>query len=158
MAVQSSSDNQKWEAIGETKQQGDCGVAGLVHFTVSVKKSARYFKVTLKKSPDVSRQLLAEFCVVPTGESKTEQMVSETTPFRIKRNLDETLIKAGVPFLTGAFATEILTDEKGALSGVVIASRSGRQAIKAKTVIDATERGLIARAGSECPRPCARRW
>ena len=153
MAVQSSSDNQKWEAIGETKQQGDCGVAGLVHFTVSVKKSARYFKVTLKKSPDVSRQLLAEFCVIPTGESKTEQMVSETTPFRIKRNLDETLIKAGVPFLTGAFATEILTDEKGALSGVVIASRSGRQAIKAKTVIDATERGLIARAAGAKAAP-----
>jgi hypothetical protein len=55
------------------------------------------------------------------------------------------LLQAGIPFLTGAFATEILSDESGKLAGVVIASRSGRQAIKAKVFIDATDRGMIAR-------------
>ena len=72
--------------------------------------------------------------------------VSQVTPFLVKRTLDEALLKARVPFLTGAFATEPLVDGAGVLSGVVIASRSGRQAVKAKVVIDATERGLIARA------------
>ena len=80
---------------------------------------------------------------VPSREGNRS---SETTPFKIKRTLDEALLKAGVSFLTGAFATEILTDEAGKLGGVVIASRSGRQAIRAKVVIDATERGMIARA------------
>jgi len=78
---------------------------------------------------------------------------SEVTPFKIKRMLDEALIKAGVPFLTGAFATEVLTDESGALCGVVIASKSGRQAIRAKVVIDATERGVIARAAGAKATP-----
>ena len=82
-----------------------------------------------------------------------KDQASEATPFKIKRTLDEALIKAGVPFLTGAFATEVLTDESGALCGVVIASRSGRQALRAKVVIDATERGVIARAAGAKATP-----
>lgn len=82
----------------------------------------------------------------------TEQ-VPEATPFKTKRVLDEALIKAGVPFLTGAFATDVLTDESGALAGVVIASRSGRQAVRAKVVIDASERGVIARAAGAKATP-----
>lgn len=78
---------------------------------------------------------------------------AETTPFKIKRAFDEALLTAGVPFLTGAFATDILTDASGKLAGVVIASRSGRQAIRAKVVVDATERGTIARAAGAKATP-----
>jgi flavin-dependent dehydrogenase len=81
------------------------------------------------------------------------EQVPEATPFKIKRTLDEALIKAGVPFLTGTFATEVLTDESGALCGVVIANRSGRQAVRAKVVIDASERGVIARAAGTKATP-----
>jgi flavin-dependent dehydrogenase len=81
------------------------------------------------------------------------EQVPEATPFKIKRTLDEALIKAGVPFLTGTFATEVLTDESGALCGVVIANRSGRQAVRAKVVIDASERGVIARAAGAKATP-----
>jgi len=56
------------------------------------------------------------------------------------------LLNAGISFLTGTHATEPLLDVSGKLAGVVIANRSGRQVIKAKIVIDATERGLLARA------------
>ena len=82
--------------------------------------------------------------------------VSErTTPLKVKKTLDEALLKANIPFLTGAHATEPLVDAAGKLSGVVIADRSGRQAIQAKVVIDATECGLLARAagGQATPFP-----
>ncbi len=59
-----------------------------------------------------------------------------TTPLNVKKTLDEALLNAKIPFLTGAHATEPLFDAAGKLSGVVIADRSGRQVIKAKVVLD----------------------
>ncbi|MDX9980800.1 MAG: FAD-dependent oxidoreductase [Lentisphaeria bacterium] len=73
-----------------------------------------------------------------------------TTPLRIKKTLDRALLQANVRFLTGMYATDVLTDAKGEVAGVVVANRSGRQAIRAKVVIDATGRGALARrAGAE---------
>lgn len=73
-----------------------------------------------------------------------------TTPLQVKRTLDQALLKAGVRFLTGAYATEVLTDDAGQVAGVVIVDRSGRQAIRAKVVVDATPRaGLARRAGAK---------
>ncbi len=73
-----------------------------------------------------------------------------TTPLRVKKALDSALLDAGVTFLTGAYASDILIDEQGAVAGVIIADRSGRQAIRAKIVIDASTRALPARqAGAE---------
>ncbi|MCC6356144.1 MAG: FAD-dependent oxidoreductase [Verrucomicrobiae bacterium] len=73
-----------------------------------------------------------------------------TTPLRAKRALDTTLLKAGVRFLTGAYATDVLSDASGLPAGVVLCDRSGRQAIRAKIIIDASPRGMIARlAGAE---------
>ncbi|MDA3927135.1 MAG: FAD-dependent oxidoreductase [Kiritimatiellae bacterium] len=73
-----------------------------------------------------------------------------TTPLQAKKTLDSVLLDAGVPFLTGAYTTDILVDEKGEVAGVVIVNRSGRQAIKAKIVIDASPRALLARlAGAD---------
>lgn len=66
-------------------------------------------------------------------------------PMHIKKTLDEALLEAKVPFLFSSYATDILTDERGVPAGVVIANRAGRQAILAKVVIDATERGAVAR-------------
>lgn len=73
-----------------------------------------------------------------------------TTPLRAKKALDTTLLNAGVRFLTGAYATDVLVDASGHPAGVVICDRSGRQAVRAKVIIDATSRGVIARqAGAE---------
>ncbi len=72
------------------------------------------------------------------------------TPLRIKQALDRTLLKAQVRFLTGCFATDVLTDAAGHVSGAVIVNRSGRQAVRAKTIIDASGRAALARnAGAE---------
>lgn len=70
---------------------------------------------------------------------------AEPTPFNAKKILDEMLLDAGVRFMTGCYATELLVDDDGKPAGIVIANRSGRQAIKSKVVIDATPHGILAR-------------
>lgn len=67
------------------------------------------------------------------------------TPMHVKRTLDNELIDQKVDFLYSSYATDLITDRKGNPAGVVISNRSGRQAIIAKIVIDATPRGLVAR-------------
>ena len=68
------------------------------------------------------------------------------TPLAVKQALDRALLEAGVTFLTGSYATDVLTDGEGNVAGVVMANRSGRQAIRAKVVIDTTDRATLARA------------
>ena len=67
------------------------------------------------------------------------------TPMHVKSTLDNTLINNNIDFLYSSYVTDVLTDANGNPAGVVISNRSGRQAIVAKTVIDATPRALVAR-------------
>jgi len=76
------------------------------------------------------------------GEQKNSEPV---TPMQVKRTLDEALIEAGVQFLYGCYVTDVLYDNRGGIAGVVIANRSGRQAVRAKVIIDATARANVAR-------------
>jgi hypothetical protein len=66
------------------------------------------------------------------------------TPMHVKKTLDNELIDNKVSFLYSSYVTDLISDSSGNPAGVVIANRSGRQAIKAKTIIDATTRGLVA--------------
>ncbi len=85
------------------------------------------------------------------GGHSASNALAYTTPLTVKKALDSALVQAEVPFLTGTYATDVLTDERGAVAGVVMANRSGRQALKAKVVIDATPRAALARrAGVAC--------
>ncbi len=68
-----------------------------------------------------------------------------TTPLIVKTALDQALLRRGVRFITGSYASELLMDEQGKVSGVVMVNRSGSQAIKAKIVIDATRHATVAR-------------
>ncbi|MHC4677568.1 MAG: FAD-dependent oxidoreductase [Planctomycetota bacterium] len=70
---------------------------------------------------------------------------STTTPLAVKRAMDEALLKAGVPYLTGCYATELLSDGDGNVAGIVMANRSGRQAVRAKVVIDGSRHAVLAR-------------
>jgi flavin-dependent dehydrogenase len=67
------------------------------------------------------------------------------TPMQVKRVLDDALLNAGVQFLYGCYATDLLCDGAGRPAGIVLVNRSGRQAVQAKVVIDATERATVAR-------------
>lgn len=67
------------------------------------------------------------------------------TPLYIKTELENELIDNGVNFLYSSYVTNVLTDDSRQVAGVVIANRSGRQAIRAKAVIDATHTAAIAK-------------
>ncbi len=67
------------------------------------------------------------------------------TQLKVKHALDNALIDNKVDFLYSCFATDILTDTNGNPAGIVMANRSGRQAVVAKTIIDATPRALVAK-------------
>ncbi|MCF6356818.1 MAG: FAD-dependent oxidoreductase [Draconibacterium sp.] len=64
---------------------------------------------------------------------------------KVKHILDNALIDNNVGFLYSCYATDILVDNSRKPAGIVMANRSGRQAIIAKTIIDATPRALVAR-------------
>jgi hypothetical protein len=54
-------------------------------------------------------------------------------------------LNGGVLYLTGSYVTDLLRDADGGPAGVAMANRSGRQAVVAKVIVDATERGTVAR-------------
>ena len=74
-------------------------------------------------------------------------------PMHVKAVLDDVLLEAGVQYLYGCFATDVLRDAAGQPCGVVMANRAGRQAVVAKTIIDATPRATVARLAGAKFRP-----
>ncbi len=66
------------------------------------------------------------------------------TPLQVKKILEDELIDNGVRFLYSSFVTNVMTDASGNPAGVVIANRSGRQAIRCKVIIDATNNASVA--------------
>ncbi len=71
-------------------------------------------------------------------------------PMQIKYTLDQSLLDADVKFLYSCYATDVLRDKEGKPAGIVMVNRSGRQAVKAKVIIDAMPRSEIARlAGAD---------
>lgn len=73
------------------------------------------------------------------------------TPLHIKKTLEDELIDNNVQFLYSSYVTNVLTDPAGKPAGIVIANRSGRQAIRCKAIIDATHNAAVARLfGAGC--------
>ncbi|MCD7852266.1 MAG: FAD-dependent oxidoreductase [Parabacteroides sp.] len=73
------------------------------------------------------------------------------TPFHIKKTLEDELIDNNVQFLYSSYVTNVLTDPAGKPAGIVIANRSGRQAIRCKAIIEATHNAAVARLfGAGC--------
>ena len=71
-------------------------------------------------------------------------------PGHVKAVLAQTLLDAGVRFLYGCYATDLLRDADDNPCGAIIANRAGRQAVIAKVIIDATEYAWFCRmAGCE---------
>jgi hypothetical protein len=66
------------------------------------------------------------------------------TPLRVKQTLEAALLEAQVEFLLGCYPTDVLVDNSGQPAGIVMANRSGRQAVVAKVIIDATYTGIVA--------------
>lgn len=102
-------------------------------------------RVWAPREEAASSPLMHNMFSQPDGTLPAEGETIYTTPLRAKQALDKALLSAGVRFLTGAYATGVLTDADGHVAGITIVDRSGRQAVQAKVIIDATSRGLLAR-------------
>lgn len=157
VTVSISNDKQQWKQLAVIKNQRLAESLpqpwGPIELSASITGNARYVKFMVKKSPDVTRVLLGEI-VIEDKHSLTQPGEPASrippTPMQVKRTLDEALIEANVQFLYGCYATDVLFDDNGKVAGIVMANRSGRQAVKANVVIDATFRSSVARmAGAE---------
>ena len=149
VSVHVSNDKRAWIKAASIKN----GKLGQGSFEESALKlaawlnhTARYVRFTVRKSADAGRILLGELVIEkPAGPSATTPSRVPPTPMQVKRALDDALLDAGVPFLYGCYATDLLRDDEGRPAGIVMANRSGRQAVKAKVIIDATPRATVAR-------------
>jgi flavin-dependent dehydrogenase len=157
VTVYLGSDKQQWKlaAVIKNNRLGESLPEpwGPVEFSALVAGKARYVKFHIEKSPDVNRVLLGEIVIEDDGsltEFDRPAVRIPPTPMQVKRTLDEALLEAGVQFLYSCYATDVLHDGDGKLAGIIMANRSGRQAVKAKVIIDATPRATVARiAGAD---------
>ena len=93
---------------------------------------------------ELARKLLHDDQQPPAGSPNVLR------PMHVKKTLDEALLDAGVTFLYGCYATDVLRDTDGRPCGIVMANRAGRQAVVAKVTVDATDRAWVARmAGAD---------
>jgi flavin-dependent dehydrogenase len=139
--LSASADGTSWSAaIPLLPQEGD--EPGLVRYSAKLDQPLRRVKVAVKMREGAKRLLLSELTLRATGAGAA---VIVPTPLRVKQVLDKALLEAGVHFLTGSLVTDVLRDPAGQVAGIVMANRSGRQAVVAKVIIDATERGVVAR-------------
>ena len=100
-----------------------------------------WIKPDVKPKTDLGRSIYG----ASSGTSATGNGYLVVTPMDVKRKLDEALLRSKVDYLYGSYVTEVLHDPKGELAGVVVANRSGRQAIRGKIIVDATDRASVAR-------------
>ncbi len=158
VAVSVSDDAKTWRDVA-TVANAQLGKArnedNAVDLAVTVNGKARYVRLAVTKGDSSTRVLLGEIVIERSGKApapKPAPKVPPTaprrtppTPMHVKRTLDLALLDAKVDFLFGCYATDVLRDADGKIAGIVMANRSGRQAVRAKVVIDATPRATVAR-------------
>jgi len=150
VTVSVSDDLQEWREVAVIKNE-KLGTGSfeesVIDLSAPVKGKARYVRLFVKKSENVERILLGEIVLEQEGVTveSSERPRIPPTPMQVKRALDEALIEAEVQFLYGCYVTDVLGDGAGNPAGIVMVNRSGRQAVKAKVIIDATQRATVAR-------------
>jgi len=161
VAVSVSDDAKVWREVSTAgnKHFGKGGnESGGIDLAVDVSAKTRYVRFGVTKGGSSLRVLLGEIVIEPQGQApaivperapvpKAPTVVRRRppTPMQIKRALDVALLDAKVDFLYGCYVTDVLRDADGKLAGIVIANRAGRQAVRAKVIIDATPRATVAR-------------
>lgn len=143
VTVATSDDGKAWsEPAAMELAAGD--EADVDRFSAVQGKKIRFLKFSVKMKEGAKRILLGEI-ILHSAAVGGKPAVATPTLLRVKQALDKALMDSGVDFLTGSFVTDVLSDADGKPAGVIIANRSGRQAVTAKVIVDATERGYIAR-------------
>ncbi len=162
MTVQVSRDGRRWNraaAITNGKLGQGAFEESPIELAAWLDHTARYVRFMVKKSAAANRILLGEVLIEkPAGGKPASPDRVPPSPMQVKRALDEALLDAGVEFLYGCYATDVLQDRDGNPAGIVMVNRSGRQAVRAKVIIDATERALVARMAGVEFDPYAEGW
>ncbi len=156
LTFHASDDGQTWTPLStiENDKLGEGSfVESAIHLSREVAASARYLKCLVKKTAGAERMLIGEILVEGPAPDEASQGLRRTTPMQVKRTLDQALLDAEVPFLYTCYATDLLRDEQGQVAGIVMANRAGRQAVKAKVVVDATDRAWVARLAGAVFKP-----
>ncbi|MCR4411554.1 MAG: FAD-dependent oxidoreductase [Thermoguttaceae bacterium] len=160
VTIFTSDDKKTWQQVAEAKHEPGAEAFGAggdpcVILSAPLKAKTRYVKLAVKKAADASRILLGEVEVTAPGPAapKTEERRFPPRPMHIKKTLDDALLAAGVEFLYSCYPSDVLRDASGNPCGIVMANRAGRQAVVAKTIIDATDRGTVARLAGASFRP-----
>ncbi|MFT5467714.1 MAG: flavin-dependent dehydrogenase [Verrucomicrobiales bacterium] len=149
--VWTSPNGKLWRDLGKI-EEAETGSSGggdaEAQFSIEVKQPCRYVKVLVKKAAEAERILLGELLLIEDADTVAAPVQTRipATPMQVKIALDDALLAAGVQYLYGCATTDILVDADGQPAGIVIANRAGRQAVRAKVVIDATARATAARA------------
>lgn len=146
-----SRDQRAWQTVTNVTLEEPKG--SVVSAVTPINAPIRYAQFTVKRRPEAKRVLIGEIILTSPETRKPEApptaQPSEYTrlarPLHVKKTLEDALLEAKVDFLYSCYPTELLRDADGNPCGVVMANRSGRQAVLAKVIIDATARGTVAR-------------
>jgi len=151
MTVETSTDGRTWRKAGAAaagpESATDLADVQALAPAVPVGRTVRYVRLHLAREPGTERILLGEVLLIRPGEppKPTAKPRGPVRPMHVKRVLDEALLAAGVEFLFGCYPDGVLTDSRGRPAGIVMVNWSGRQAVRAKVVLDATPRAVVAR-------------
>ena len=146
--VSASVDGARWSEPVAAKVERSVNAEGVgtETFVLPHLPQARYLKFTLVREPAATRMLVFGFSIRAGTEYRSVR------PHELKSALDRALLSEGVDFMTGVMPTDALADADGRISGAILASRSGRGAVRAKAVVDASGTGLWpVLTGGGCP-------
>ncbi len=158
VAVSVSDNRQAWKPVGASKNKAPLGGEACQLLTMPIDVEARYVRLVVKKPADLERMLLGEIeLIAPTTIEQPVEPVRPRAPrpMHIKKTLDDALLEAGIQYLYSCLVTDVLTDAEGKPAGIVMSNRAGRQAVLARTIIDATDRAVVARRAGADFRPYA---
>lgn len=156
VTIDTSNDRQTWTKATavENDNRGPSGTC--LELAAPLKIEARYVRFHFERTPDAKRMLIGEIEIIgPASLELAKRLAGRPMPrpMHVKRVLDQALLAAGVDFLYGCYATDVLHDDAGKPCGIVMANRAGRQAVVAKAIIDATDRAWVARKAGARFRP-----
>ena len=141
-----SGDRKTWQEAGTVEHsKAEASDRGVI-FCVPLTTHARYVKLNVEKAANAGRMLLGEIEIAgPKPAVPVDKVLLPPRPMHVKKTLDDALLAAGVQYLYSCYPTDVLCDGKGRPCGIVMANRAGRQAVIAKTIIDATPRAAVTR-------------
>jgi len=155
ITVSLSDDKEQWKPAAVMENDLPDSDSATLQAAINVR--ARYVRFHVQKPEGIERILLGEIEIIGPEKTPVQEAGRETPlpprPMHVKNTLDDELLAAGVRYLYSCYATDVLRDADGKPCGIVMANRAGRQAVVAKTIIDATPRATVARLAGAKFRP-----